>query len=448
MATKSDRPGLLSKMAMFVRNPTKDWAELERPQPEQESGYDKQVLKAMIERKRQNDFIRKREFDQLRKLRSRGVSAVAGMGRPSVFQSSMATDPDGRAVTLKKIDEIEAQMSKQWWKGKQDAASAQGAGFPVAQPAAQDAAPIRGSDPTAPVSLPSTSEQFGTTITSDVNSAASSAAEFVPTEMGDGMEPMPPVKPVSKARTGLGAVPIMGSLTQSYDGPDLGFSTSKVFAIDVDDMTTDPELEEAAIRFANGDDEGAESGLLAALRGGAVEQEAAFSWVAALLDLYRATHNQVRFEQVAAEFSDRLGAVVPHWSAIGEEPAPVVASPSGVDQDARKEALRRESAQGAIWSSPAELNALAMEELRDAMASNPTPWHLDWSRLVRISEDAMPLMAGLFSSLCDEPVALRFSGADRLVETLRMMMPSGDRGINPDWWITRLNALRTLKLQR
>ena len=100
-------------MASFVRNPTKDWSELERPQMELDSGFDKQVLKQMIERKRQNDFIRKREFDQLRKIRSRGVSAVVGAGRPSVFQSSMATDPDGRAVTLKKIDEIEAQMSKQ-----------------------------------------------------------------------------------------------------------------------------------------------------------------------------------------------------------------------------------------------------------------------------------------------------------------------------------------------
>ncbi len=53
---------------MFVRNPTKDWSELDRAEPDQESGYDKQALKAMIERKRQNDFVRKREFDQLRKL--------------------------------------------------------------------------------------------------------------------------------------------------------------------------------------------------------------------------------------------------------------------------------------------------------------------------------------------------------------------------------------------
>jgi hypothetical protein len=40
------------------------------------------------------------------------------MARPSFFQSSMPSKPDDRATTLKKIDEIEAQMSMQWWKTK------------------------------------------------------------------------------------------------------------------------------------------------------------------------------------------------------------------------------------------------------------------------------------------------------------------------------------------
>ena len=136
MVTKDDRPGLLSKVAMFVRNPTKDWSELDSIEQAPESGYDKQALKAMIERKRQNDFVRKREFDQLRKLRNRDPGAMAAQARPSFFQTSMPTDPDGRAVTLKKIDEIEAQMSKQWWKGKQESATGHGAGFPVAASAA------------------------------------------------------------------------------------------------------------------------------------------------------------------------------------------------------------------------------------------------------------------------------------------------------------------------
>lgn len=439
MATKSDRPGLLSKMALFVRNPTKDWSELERAQPEPDSGYDKQVLKQMIERKRQNDFIRKREFDQLRKLRSRGVTAVAGMGRPSVFQSSMATDPDGRAVTLKKIDEIEAQMSKQWWKGKQDAASAQTQGFPVSKEQPDGAAAAKAVAPTAP--LPH-SEPLGSTELSELPTGVSisGAAEFLATEMGDGMEPLPPPK-VNKPRAGAA----MGALAQSYDGAEVGFSTSKLFAIDVEDMATDPELEEAAIRFANGDDDGAETGLLDALRGGAVSHEVSCSWAAALLDLYRATNNRARFDQAVHEFSYCFETLLPVWSAIGEEPEPVMADAAPAP-GTNPEPSGPNYALGAIWSSPPELSAQSMEELREAMASNPTPWHLDWSRLVRIGENAMPLMAGLFSSLCNEPVSLRFSGADRLVDTMRTMMPSGDQSVNPDWWAMRLNALRTLQM--
>nr|WP_295775396.1 STAS domain-containing protein [Rhodoferax sp.] len=449
MATKVDSPGLLSKMAMFVRNPTKDWSELERPQPDQDSSFDKQVLKQMIERKRQNDFIRKREFDQLRKLRSRGVSAVAGMGRPSVFQSSMATDPDGRAVTLKKIDEIEAQMSKQWWKGKQDAANAQGAGAPAAKSASSEPTMPAPVAPAPNLAAMSISEQFDATESSNFNlgEAGAGGTDFKATEMGDGME-LPPLRPQAapKGRPGVGQIPILGTLAQSYDGAEHGFSTSKLFAIDVEDMATDPELEEAAIRFANGDDEGAESGLLAALRSDALMPEAAQSWAAALLDLYRATQDRARFDGAVAEFAHRFETITPQWSAIGEPSASALTADSSSAKDATPQRASRDYSIGAIWSSPGDLNALALEDLRDAMASNPTPWHLDWSRLVHIAEDAMPLMAGLFGSLCDEPVALRFSGAQQLVDTLRTLMPSGDQAINPDWWAMRLNALRTLQL--
>ena len=114
MASKDDPPSLLSKVALFVRNPTRDWSELDQPSLHEEPGYDKQALQAMIERKRQNDFVRRREFDQLRKLRNRDPAASAAAARQSFFQNSQPTDLDGRAVTLKKIDEIEAQMSRQW----------------------------------------------------------------------------------------------------------------------------------------------------------------------------------------------------------------------------------------------------------------------------------------------------------------------------------------------
>ena len=94
--------------------------DINNPQREaQENDYARTELKAMIERKRRNDFVRKREFDMLRKLRrNEAVAGVDLTARPSFFQSSMPSRPDDRASTLKKIDEIEAQMSQQWWKAR------------------------------------------------------------------------------------------------------------------------------------------------------------------------------------------------------------------------------------------------------------------------------------------------------------------------------------------
>ena len=45
-------------------------------------------------------------------------------------------------------------------------------------------------------------------------------------------------------------------------GQSSSFSASHFYALDVQEVAQDPEVEEAAIRFANGDDAGAEQGLL------------------------------------------------------------------------------------------------------------------------------------------------------------------------------------------
>ena len=403
MAEKSDRLGLLSKMALFVRNPTKDWSELDRAEPAAESGYDKHALKAMIERKRQNDFVRRREFDQLRKLRLKEGVGVAGQVRPSIFQSSVVTDPDGRAITLKKIDEIEAQMSKQWWKGKGDASHADSRSHDGS------AAPISaGGDVHNPTF-------FQTTLSADTDQ---SGANFTETQMGAGMPPLGSTSPQRPA-------------ADRFDTLDVGFSTSKLFATEITDMATDPELEEAAIRFANGDDTGAEKGLLLALRGDAIDPDVALSWAAALLDLYRVTQNRGKFDLAVGEFALRFGAHQPAWEQKSTLSAPANAPVTAPD---------------VLWDCPESLDWQAMESLRELLSVSPMPWVLGWSRLTQVLPDAMPLLEGFFGSLCDEQVSLRFFGADRLVQTLRKMMPAGDSSVNPSWWVARLNVLRTLQL--
>ena len=143
MSKDDSNGGFLSKVVKFVRHPTTSWSDLDTRSADRESEYSKAALKEMIERKRRNDFVRKREFDMLRKIRSREGTPGEGQGlRPSFFQSSLPSKPDDRAETLKKIDEIEAQMSMQWWKTKgPDSLATTGSG-PVSGPHTAGGTPL------------------------------------------------------------------------------------------------------------------------------------------------------------------------------------------------------------------------------------------------------------------------------------------------------------------
>ena len=143
---KDDPGGLLSKVVRFVRNPATNWSDLDEPESVGDSGNSRQMLKELVERKKRNDFVRKREFEMLRKLRRREMAgSQASAPRPSFFQSSLPSKPDERAQTMKKIDEIEAQMSMQWWKTKHGDTSINSSMFPTSGPSqsAPPAAPLR-----------------------------------------------------------------------------------------------------------------------------------------------------------------------------------------------------------------------------------------------------------------------------------------------------------------
>ena len=116
MADQKDSESFFRKVVKFVANPATEWAELDAPPDDaRENEYAKGELKAMIERKRRNDFVRKREFDMLRKVRREGLSAdqLAALGS-SRIDDSEPRNPDSSARqesgVKAKIDEIEQQM--------------------------------------------------------------------------------------------------------------------------------------------------------------------------------------------------------------------------------------------------------------------------------------------------------------------------------------------------
>ena len=407
MATKDNSLGLLARMARFVRNPTQDWAAQEdKPEPEPEGGYSKEALKEMIERKRQNDFVRRREFDHLRKLRrNQPVAGPDPAGRPSFFQSSLGSNLDERATTLKKIDEIEAQMSKQWWKGKQEEASLHSS-LLGQLPAESSPAPLQD------------------TVYSPTQMGLSAPGDLMPRS---DFTPMP----ASGGSPSLGVEPARS-----------GFSSLQLFSTESGDSLLDPDLDEAAIRFANGDDAGAEAGLLAALQAEHIEPSAAAVWAAALFDLYRATGQQASFDRVAIDYAQRFGRSAPGWYSMpellrgSEAPAPLsdrVEAPVFASQT--------------VWVCPAELDLRAVQALRASLSQAAIPWRMDWSRLRNLTPEAAKALAELFAQWCAQAVKLHFDGAEALERTLRSCTPSGDRRVDPCSWQLRLDALRILHLQ-
>ncbi|MBC5765482.1 STAS domain-containing protein [Ramlibacter albus] len=469
--------GLLSKVVRFVKNPTTNWADLGEQEAERESSYSKQMLKEMIERKRRNDFVRKREFDMLRKMRRSEVMAGQDpAARPSFFQSSMPSKPDDRATTLKKIDEIEAQMSMQWWKTKHGGPDQlRGAGgsstnFPMSSHMPPDAV-------SRPVDAPGMKSTAYTRTAPQELAAAPTPAPQVDAPMLESITPMarqpapPDAGPVGRsAPPGSSGIPrtppmsqqaplaaepaapapaparapvqispmSMGPPSEPGGTPSSAFSASKLFAIDVDEFAHDPELEEASIRFANGDDAGAEAGLLEVLGPNGARLNHDETWLT-LFDLYRATGRQDRFETAAIDFAGRFGRSAPQWFSmpeiVGRMSQPAAAAAAAAPPAGQPVA---------DWTCPATFGTQTLAAMNAGLAKAQQPWRLSWSKLTTIQEAAVEPLTRLFTQWAAQPVQLRFIGADAFEKVLKDATPSGDRGVNPAWWKLRMEVLRVM----
>jgi ABC-type transporter Mla MlaB component len=451
---KEDNAGLFSKVVKFVKNPTTSWAELDQPELDRESGYSKQMLKEMIERKRRNDFVRKREFDMLRKLRRSEAMAGHDPGtRPSFFQSSMPSKPDDRATTLKKIDEIEAQMSMQWWKTKHGAPgsvgptssqfasshlpldSVRGALAPAAKlPGAYTSTEPQPLAPTQPPKVTEPEEMLSMPLVPGLGTPVAAAAPQEPPARVTPSGRVPFVPPKSGLSPLMPLPPLGGTPDTST-----GFTASKLFAIDVEEFAHDPELEEASIRFANGDDEGAEAGLREVLAPEGARADHDETWLT-LFDLYRAIGQQDRFEVAAIEFAARLGRSAPQWFSMPElvaRSAPPGASAPAATAGAGTQPL-------AHWTAPAVMGSQTIAAMTANLAKATPPWRLNWSKLTSIEDGAVEGLTRVFTQWSAEPVQLRFVGADTLETVLKEATPSGDRSVDPHWWKLRMEALRLM----
>ena len=431
---------LLSKVVRFVSSPTTHWADLDRPEGAADAHDSRLALKEMIERKRRNDFVRNREFDQLRKLRRREISYVPDLGVHSSFStSSQFADTDERARTLRKIDEIEEQMSNAWLQSKGAGASASPSG-PAAMPPqgaatdSEDALPheadVDQATTLAPSPVPTT--HFAPTVPLETPlehpQASSGAAELTEGE--------PPASMLNAEDFGGTDDTAAGRVTGgSFDmraGLELPSELGSVPKLE-------PEIEEAAIRFANGDSAGAEAGLLAVLRDPAA-QACQDAWLT-LFDLYRATGEQDKFDDVAIDFAGQFGRSAPQWT-LGPE-TPTVQAPL---QASLQPGLSISPPNGALahWTAPSTLTVQSLIALKAVLERHASPWRIDWRYLKALDPAVAPVLVETLDRWADTPVGLRFIGGERLMELLCALAPVDDRSADPVWWAARLALLRVM----
>ncbi|MFD1710105.1 STAS domain-containing protein [Ottowia sp. GY511] len=423
------RPGgLLSKMVKFVTSPTTHWSDLDRPDTDSGDAESRLALKEMIVRKRRNDFVRNREFDMLRKLRRRGdADGREVQASPSFYPSSQPANTGERARTLKKIDEIEAQMSTAWFKHKAGAAAAPGAAAEVTP----------GAVTAQPQPLPMQSAAAEPEVRPVGAGGPPQVRAFVPTEtMGEELLNRPPAPTMPD----LAAAPMPAALGATVDTSADSRSGVVLFGGHADfnvevvvEAKQDPEIEEAAIRFANGDVAGAEAGLMELLRDGGSRHRDMDTWLT-LFDLYRASLQQDKFDDAAIDFADLFGRSAPQWALVTE--AGAVSAPAPITPPAAV-------VSGLFhWVSPSTIGTQSVAALKASLQRNPPPWRVDWRHLKTIEPTALPGLIDVLKRWGNQPGGLKFLGDDRLLAVLAERSPTDDREADPQWWDARLALLR------
>ena len=427
MAENEKSESFFRKVVRFVANPATDWTEINtRQEDTRELDLEKSELKAMIERKRRNDFVRKREFDMLRRVRREGLSheQLAALGGNSRLDDSEPRNPESRASrpddVKGKIDEIEQQMVGDGFS----TSSRRGMASTVAAPMIRDLS-----------RLPEVAARAGAQTTPP------SPSPLPPLDLAPAAAP----SPVQMLATGL--PPLAPAAAVSFGGPAVSNSTPTTgrgpsgfggpSALEVSEVMHDPELDEAVIAFANADFTQCEDALGRLTSQEGARAQHAETWLV-LFDLYRATGQQQRFESLAMDYAQQFGWSAPQWYSLPKLVSDAAAEVPSLAEDDTTQGGNTDVG----WICPAHLDIDAVGRLRSQTLQLPLPWVFDWGQLSRVDAEAAMQLSMLFRLWGGQNLEMRWLAGDRLFAALQDAAPTGVRDADPAFWLTRLDALR------
>ena len=410
MPDPKENTSFFRKVVKFVANPATDWSQAGSGQDGIDNELAKSELKAMIERKRRNDFVRKRELDMLRRVRREGLTSeqLAALGGSSKLDDSEARLPDSGAKpeygVKAKIDEIEQQMVGDGNAFVSSVKRSTDFYNAPTQPAAMQHAP------TAPAPFDARASGGGRLADDDEPLRPAGTLSPSVATMGPGLSPLAP-------RTTFGGAPAFGA----------------PFAVEVSDVAHDPELDEAVIAFANADFEQCEQALARLTGPGGERSEHAETWLVRF-DLYRAIGQQPKFEGLALDYAQQFGWSAPQWYSLPKLVAEAASS------DERPSRSRIDGQVG--WVCPETLDTDGVARLSSQTLQMPLPWVFDWSALKHIDAEACAHLSELFRYWIPQQLDMRWLGGDRLLALLQGAAPTGERDADPAFWQLRLLVLR------
>ncbi len=426
MTDPKDSESFFRKVARFVANPTTDWAEINSRQDDPQADAAKAELRAMVERKRRNDFVRKRELDMLRRIRREGLSpeqlAALGASSSRMDEVERMNSDMGQRVDLQvkaKIDEIEQQMVGESFARPPSPppsgffeTSTRAAAFAPTMPAVPNTAIPNRNDTLPPAASPAPAAP--TRVRERPSNAPVPAAAVVDTKL-----PPPVEGPPSE-------LPALMPMT-----PGLSFRLTESAAIEVNEVVHDAELDEAVIAFANADNDTCERSLTELTCPGGSRNLHAETWLV-LFDFYRATGQQGKFESLALDYAQQFGLSAPQWFSM----------PKMVAEQQRKVRPPKGSPGAVCWSAPAYLDAEAVQQLRARCESSPMPWVLDWKDLQQLDTEGCARLQAVFKDWSKQALDMRWLAGDQFLQALKDMAPVGVRDVDPALWMLRMEALR------
>lgn len=273
------------------------------------------------------------------------------------------------------------------------------------------------------------------------------SSEFIPTHAANSTLPGPPTvqQPASQSHAGP-EKPGKGpqQLQKSFEAtlPVMGMSTEfllgeegKAAAIEATSSEEAQLIEEAAILFANEQNEVVEQMLQGAIHEPNANNGSRLAWLM-LFDLYQITGNQNQFENLSIEYANKFETSPPAWIESAKSNQPEASTPAkGVTPTVP-------------FSGKLDGNIIKLLERAQKLGETTKNLRLEFSRVTEVNPIGCGLLLRILHKLQNSEHDLILVGAPELADKIRAILQVGRRDETEAPWLLLLEILRLLNREK